>query len=119
MSSASCSRNAIGFSTTTCLPAFAQAMTCGGMHSARRQHRDRVDVLAGEKIVDVVDRGNAELRRDRVGTRANGVADGDEPGSVDMIAAQQIGVTLGDTPASEQAKSDHGSLVPVNRPNSR
>jgi hypothetical protein len=31
-----------------------------------------------------------------------------------MIAAQQLGVTLGDTPTSEQAKSDH-QYFPVSR----
>ena len=52
-------------------------------------------------------RGHAELRGDGVGARANGIADGDQTGPVDMIAAQQVGVALGDAPASEQAKSDH------------
>ena len=36
-----------------------------------------------------------------------GIADRDETGPIDMVAAQQIGVTLGDAPAPEQAKSDH------------
>ena len=107
MSSASCSRSAIGFSTTTCFPALAQAMTCSRMHSARRQHRNRVDVLSRQKIVDIVMRRNAEFRCDRVGARANRIADGDQPGPIDMTAAQQIGVTLGDASAPEQAKSDH------------
>ena len=85
-----------------------------GMHSARRQHRDRVDVLPRQKIIDVVMRRNAELRRDGIGARANGIADGDETGPIDMIAAQQIGVTLRDASASEQAKSDHQDF-PVSR----
>ena len=41
-----------------------------GMHSARCQDRDRVDLLAREKVVDVVVAGNAELRGDGLGTRA-------------------------------------------------
>jgi len=78
-----------------------------GMHSARREHRDGVDILPRQKIIDLVIRGNAELRRDGVRTRANRVADSDEAGPVDMIAAQQFGMTLGDASATEQAKSDH------------
>ena len=77
------------------------------MHSARRQNRDRVDILAREKLVDIVDGRNAEFRGDGVRARANGIADRDEAGAIDMTAAQQIGMALGDTPASEQAKSDH------------
>ena len=37
----------------------------GGMHSARRQHRHRVDILPGEKVVDVVD-----ARERRTSTRS-------------------------------------------------
>ena len=37
----------------------------------------------------------------------NRIADGGETGSIDMVAAEQIGVTLGDTPAPKQAKPDH------------
>ena len=91
----------------------------GGMHAARRQHRHRIDILAGEKVVDVVDRRHAELRGDRVGAAANGVANGDEPGSVDMIAAQKVRVALCDTPASEQAESDHGEPCSISRRNRR
>ena len=77
------------------------------MHSARRQHRDRVDILPRQKIVDIVVRRNAELRCDGIGARADRIADGDETGPVDMIAAQQVGMTLRDASTSEQAKSDH------------
>ena len=91
----------------------------GGMHAARRQHRHRIDVLPGEEVVDVIDGGNAEFRRDRVGAVANGVTNGNEPGSVDMIAAQKFGVALCDTPASEQAKSDHGGPCSISRQNRR
>ena len=87
------------------------------VHSARRQHRDRVDILPRQKVIDIVVCGNAELRCDGVGARANRIADGDETGPVDMIAAQQLGVTLRDASASEQAKSDHTNFpVKFRRP---
>jgi len=82
----------------------------GGMHPARGEHRDGVDVLAREKIVDVVLRRHAKLRRNRIRSRADGIAGRNQPCALDVIAAQKIGVTLGDAPASEQAKSDHRKL---------
>jgi hypothetical protein len=78
-----------------------------GMHSARRQDRHRVDVRAGEKIIDFVSRGNAELRRNGVGSGADRIADGYQSGPIDMTTAQQFGMTLGNAATSEQAKSDH------------
>jgi hypothetical protein len=77
------------------------------MHTARRQNRYRVDVLACEEIVNVVDCGNIEFRSDGVGARTNVVTNGGEAGPFDMIAAQKVGVALGDASTSEQAKSDH------------
>ena len=80
------------------------------MHSARGQDRDGVDVLPRQEIVDIVMRGNAVFRRDGVGAGAYRIADRGKPRPIDMIAAQQIRMPLHDTPASEQAKSDHTSL---------
>jgi hypothetical protein len=39
--------------------------------------------------------------------RAHGIAERNQGRAGDVIAAQQIGVALGDTPATEQAESDH------------
>src|SRR5258707_14386385 len=88
------------------------------MQSAGRQHRNGIDILPAEKIVDVVMRGNVEFRGDRVGTRGNRIADGDETGAVDMMAAQQLGMTLGDATATKQAKSEHDnpSLAETEQP---
>jgi hypothetical protein len=58
------------------------------MHSARRQDRNGVDVLPSEKVVDIVEAGNAELGGDGIGPRANRIADSDETGPVDMAATQ-------------------------------
>src|SRR5882724_836995 len=78
-----------------------------GMHSARRQHRDRVDVFPRQKFTDVVVRRNAELRGNGVGAGPDGITDGDQTGPVDMTTPQQLRVTLCNAPASEQAKSNH------------
>jgi hypothetical protein len=78
-----------------------------GMHSAAGQDRDGVDVLPRQEICDVVTGGNAELRDDGVGARPLRIPDRDQTGALDMIAAQQLGVTLRDPSTSEQAKSDH------------
>jgi hypothetical protein len=94
------SRNAIGFSTMACLPAFAQAMTSLGMHFARRQNRHRVDILPRQKVIDIVDRGNPKFGCDGVGTRTDGVADRGQTGPVDMAVPQQVGMTPRDTSAS-------------------
>ena len=59
-----------------------------GMHSTRRQDRDRVDIPARQKVVDIVMDGDAELRSDGVRARANGIANGDQTGPVDMTAPQ-------------------------------
>jgi hypothetical protein len=77
------------------------------MQPAWRKHRHRVNILSGEKIIDIVKSRNAELRGDGVGARPDWIANGDQTGSLDMVSPQQLGVTLGDAPASEQAKSDH------------
>ena len=82
-----------------------------GVHSARRQNRNRVDILPRQKIIDVVAGRNAELRGDGVGARANRIADGNETGPLDMTTAQQLGMTLRDASTSEQAKSDHHSFL--------
>src|ERR1700730_5523984 len=82
-----------------------------GMQPARRQHRNRVDILAGKKVVDVVAGRHRELRGDRIGTRADRIAYGGERSAGNVIAAQQIRVTLGDAPAAEQAKSDHRNFL--------
>ena len=86
-------------------------MTCCGMQSARRQHRNRIDILAGKKIIDVVMAGTPNFdatasARARIGSHTRRKA-----GPIDVIAAQQIGVTLGDAPAAEQAKSDHRNFL--------
>jgi hypothetical protein len=67
------------------------------MHSAWCQHRDRVDILPRKKIIDVIMRGNAELRGNGVGTCPYGIANGDETGPVDMTTPQQLGVALRNT----------------------
>ena len=59
-----------------------------GMHSTRRQHRDRVDILPRQKIIDVIMRRNAELRRNGVGAHLDRIADGDKTGPVDMTTPQ-------------------------------
>ena len=66
-----------------------------------------VDILAREKIVDIVMRRNAELRCNRIGARANRIADGDQTGPLDMIAAQQVGVALCNASTTKQAEFDH------------
>ena len=115
MASASCSVSAIGFSTTTCLPALAQAMTCSRMHSARGEHGRprRCPCAPGNRRCRM--RRHAESRRDGVGALAHGIADRDQARACDVIAAQQIGVALGDTPAPEQAESDHWASFAASR----
>jgi hypothetical protein len=80
------------------------------MHSAWSESRDCVYILAREEVSHVINRGQAELRGDRVGPRTDGITDRSQPRAFNVIAAQQIGVTLGDAPASEQAKSDYQKL---------
>ena len=116
---ASWSRNATGVSTTTCFPALAQAMTCSGVHSARGQDRNRVDILPRQKIIDLVAGRDAELRGDGVGARANRIAHRNETGPLDMTTAQQLGMPLRDASTSEQAKSDHHSFLCGGRPSHR
>ncbi len=48
-----------------------------GMHSTRRQDRNRVDLFLRQKVIDIVIGRHAELRRDRIGARANRIADSD------------------------------------------
>src|SRR5262249_42241014 len=74
---------------------------------ARRQHRDYVDILAREKLAHIMVGGNAKFRGDRIGARANGIADREQSGAFDVVAAQQVGMTPGDASTTEQAKSDH------------
>src|SRR5450631_86850 len=81
------------------------------MHSTWRQHGNRVDILASEKIVDVIAGRNAKLRRDGIGPRPNLIAAGNQAGPLDLAAAEQIGMALGDAPATEQAKSDHRDFL--------
>jgi hypothetical protein len=63
-----------------------------------------------QELPDIVTGGNTELRRDGVGARAERITDRDQSGPVDMITAQQLGVTLRDPSTSEQSKSDHSNL---------
>jgi len=81
-----------------------------GMQPAWRQNGNRVDVLAAKEIVDIVAGRNGVFRRDRVGARADGIANRNQLRPIDMMAAQQIGVALGDASASEQAESDHQEI---------
>ena len=62
---------------------------------------------SGKEGIDIVIRRNTEFRRDRVGSRPDRIADRDEPCSADMAASKQFGMTLGNAPTPEQAKSDH------------
>jgi hypothetical protein len=78
-----------------------------GMHSAGCQDRDDVDVLSRQELADIVTGGDTELRCHRIGARTDRIADRDKTGPADMIAAQQLGVTLGNSSTSKQAKSDH------------
>ena len=78
-----------------------------GMHSARRQNRYRIDIFPGKKVITIVYGWNAKLRCNGVGARADGITDSDQRGSLDMIAAQQLGMTLRNSSTSKQAKPYH------------
>jgi hypothetical protein len=80
------------------------------MHTARRQNRNSIDIIPCQKIIDIATGWNTELRCDRIGPLAVRIADGDESGTVYMISAQQLGMTLGNTPAAAQAKSNHRAI---------
>jgi hypothetical protein len=71
------------------------------MHSTGGQDRDGVEILPCEEIIDMVGCGNAELRCDGVGAGADGIAYRDETRPIDMVAAQQLGVTACNAPTSE------------------
>ncbi len=58
------------------------------MQTARRQDRNGVDILPSEKVVYIVEAGNAELGGDGIGPRANRIADSDETGPVDMATSR-------------------------------
>src|SRR5205823_13861361 len=64
-----------------------------------------------QKIINIAMRGNAELRCDRVGACLDRIAYCDQPCPADMIATQQLGMTLCDASTSEQAKSNHDNSL--------
>ncbi|GCC47054.1 hypothetical protein chiPu_0031261, partial [Chiloscyllium punctatum] len=84
----------------------------------RRQHGNRVDILACQEFVHVVMGRNSELPGNRIRPRADRIADRNQACSRDVIATQEVGMALGDTPAPEQAESDHatGPVLSRGRP---
>ena len=81
MASASARRRAIGFSTSTCLPARAAASGLFRVQAARSAQADGVDVGALEQRLEARLARHAELRRGLVRARRVGAADGREPGA--------------------------------------
>src|ERR1700730_8461772 len=77
------------------------------MHAAWRQDCDCVDILSCQEIIDVVMRGNAELRSDGIGPCRNRIANGGENSPADMATTQQFRMALCNATAAEQADSDH------------
>jgi hypothetical protein len=77
------------------------------MHSAGSEDGNGIDILSSQEIVDFVGRGYTEFGREGIGTGTDGIAYRHETRPVDMVAAQQLGVTLCNTATSEQAKSNH------------
>jgi hypothetical protein len=81
------------------------------VQSAGGQDRDRVDILSRQKIINTVMRWNVEPRCERVGACLDRVAYCGQPSPADMIASQQLGMTLCDAATSEQAKSNHDNFL--------
>jgi hypothetical protein len=82
-----------------------------GVHPARCQDRDHIQILARQELVNIVKCRNIESRRNGIGSLADGIANCNKFGALNQAASEQIGMSFCDTATSEQAKSDHISCT--------